>query len=170
MVRAMDATTHDDDVLVLPPDAGEHFHFLNHLATVKVPSNRRRALTAVEFRAPVGFGPPPHRHQDEDELFVVLDGEVRFFAGDTESIAGRGSTVFLPHGLVHGFQVVSDEARFLTITGSVAGTPTFDQMVRALGTPLDEPVIPEPVHIDATRVADVCREHGIEIVGPPPTT
>jgi quercetin dioxygenase-like cupin family protein len=165
----MDDTHHSDSALVLPADAGEHFHFLNHLATVKVAGEGRRALSAVEFLGPRGFGPPLHRHQVEDELFVILDGEIRFEAGDTETIATTGATTFLPHGLPHTFQVVSETARFVTVTGSVSGAPRFDLMVSRLGDPTAHLILPEPGYIDASRVADVCREFGIEILGPPPS-
>ena len=41
-------------------------------------------------------------------------------------------------------------------------------MVAALGSPTERLTIPEPGYIDAARVAEVCHEHGIEVVGPPP--
>lgn len=152
---------------VLPADAGEHFHFLNHLATVKV-AGEGRALSVVEFTAERGFGPPLHRHEDEDEFFVVLDGEMVFRAGDLEVVAGEGATAFLPHGMSHTFQVASTTARFVTVAGRKNGSPRFDEMVAELGQQTTEPTLPEPGYIDATRVADVCREFGIEILGPPP--
>lgn len=163
----MDTRHSTDQPFLLPADAGQHFHFLNHLATVKV-SGEGRTLSAVEFTAERGFGPPLHRHEDEDELFVVLDGEVVFRSGDLELVGSAGATAFLPHSLPHTFQVVSATARFVTVTGRQGGAPRFDGMIAALGEPTAEPTLPEPGYIDATRVADVCREFGIEILGPPP--
>ena len=153
---------------VLARDEGEHFHFLNHLATRKVSAGDTGSMTVVEFSAARGFGPPLHRHDHEDEIMVVLDGEIAFRSGDAELIGRDGSTVFLPHGVPHTFQILSDEARFTTITASRVGAPVFDLMVAELGEPTDEAVLPTPSEIDPGRVAAVCAAHGIEILGPPP--
>lgn len=153
---------------VLERDAGEHLHFLNHLATRKVTAGRDGSLSAVEFVGPRGFGPPLHCHEHEDELIVVLDGEIAFRAGGKETVAKSGSTVFLPHGVPHTFQVLSPTARFTSITASRRQAPDFDVFVAELGEATDSPVLPEPVEIDPGHVAAVGGRHGIEILGPPP--
>lgn len=153
---------------VLGPGAGHHLHFLNHLATVKVRPGEGGALSVVEFTAGRGIGPPLHRHHDEDELFVVLDGEVAFHSAGERLTTTAGGIAFLPQGVPHTFQVVSDEARFTCVTASRSGAPRFDAMVTALGVPTTTPTQPQPGYVDATRVADVCRDHGIEVLGPPP--
>jgi hypothetical protein len=70
-----------------------------------------------------------------------------------------------PKGLPHQFQAVGDgDTRFLQIT-----TPAqFEDMVAALGARLDAPRITTPAEIDPARVAQVCAEFQIEILGPPP--
>lgn len=153
---------------VLAPGAGHHLHFLNHLATVKVHPRGHGAMSVVEFVAPRGLGPPLHRHHDEDELFVVLDGELAFHSGDQQLRAGPGGIAHLPRGQAHTFQVLSDTARFTCVTASRSVAPQFAAMVTALGEPTPGPSLPEPRHIDATHVADVCRQHGVEVLGPPP--
>jgi len=154
---------------VLQRDEGAHLHFLNQLATRKVSGADGSALTAVEFVHTRGFGPPLHCHDDEDEIVVVLDGEVAFRSGDSETVGRTGSVTFLPHGVPHSFQVLSDECRILAITASVTeSAPRFDQMVAALGTPAPDPVQPEPTDIDPGHVAQVSSSFGIEILGPPP--
>ena len=122
--------------IVLATGEGQHVEFLNNLTTIKL-AGRDRTMSVVEFLAPRGFGPPEHRHNDEDELFVT-------------------------------FQVLSPTARFLNVTASQTGSPRFDEMVAALGTPTEATVIPEPSYIDPGRVAEVCASFGIDIVGPPP--
>jgi quercetin dioxygenase-like cupin family protein len=153
---------------VVAPGTGHHLHFLNHLATVKIRPEDTGSLSVVEFQAPRGFGPPLHRHLDEDELFVILEGEIAFHSGEYPRFAAAGGIAFLPHGVPHTFQVTSPFARFTCVTASRTAVPRFDQMVTALGQPTETPHLPEPGYIDATVVADVCRAHGIEVVGPPP--
>lgn len=154
---------------VLADGEGRHLDFLNNLATIKVAAGPTGSMSVVEFLAPQGFGPPQHRHNDEDELFIVLDGELKFYTGDSEILGGAGSLAFLPRAQPHTFQVLSESARMINVTASFTGTaPRLDQMVAALGTPTERLTMPEPLEIDPGRVAAVCAEHNIDIVGPPP--
>jgi quercetin dioxygenase-like cupin family protein len=154
---------------ILATGEGRHYHFLNHLATVKVAAAGSSALSAVEFVGPRGFGPPLHRHEREDELFIVLDGEMMFRTGDVEAVATAGTTAFLPRGRPHIFQVLSDTARFTCVTAAVDGAaPVFDEMVTELGVATAAPSLPEPTPVDPGRIAEVCRRLGIDILGPPP--
>ena len=168
----IDDTTHTelgpDTLTVLGRDEGPHFHFLDNLATIKATAGSTGALTAVEFRAPRGFGPPLHVHRDEDEIVIVVDGEVAFRSGDTEIVATAGATAYLPHGVPHTFQVLSDTATMTSITASVAGAPRFDQFVGAVGDGVDEPVMPEPAPVDPAHLARMCDQFGMDVLGPPP--
>ena len=151
------------------PGSGSHLHFLDHLATIKVLPGSSGSMSVVEFLAPAGFAPPLHRHRDEDELFVVLDGELEVHSSGERRRAAAGGIAFLPHAVAHTFVVVSERARFVCVTATRGDEgPRFDRMVTELGVPTTEPTLPEPAGIDPSRVADVCRAHGIEILGPPP--
>lgn len=154
--------------VILDADAGARFHFLDNLATVKVSAGAEGDLSVVEFLAPRGFGPPLHQHNDEDELFVILDGELMLHTDDRKHAAGTGVVAMLPRAVPHTFQVLSESARFLNVTGSSSGAPRFDQMVARLGVPTESHLMPEPMDIDPGEVAEVCAAHGIDILGPPP--
>ncbi len=154
--------------IVLAPGEGQHVDFLNNLATIKVPAAGERTMSVVEFLAPHGFGPPEHRHNDEDELFIVLEGELRFFTGGEIFGGGAGAFAYLPRAIPHTFQVVSESARIINVTASPNTVPRFDEMVVALGTPTARLTLPEPGYIDPAQVAEVCAAHNIDIVGPPP--
>lgn len=154
--------------LVLADGEGQHYDFLNNLATVKVAAGTDGSMSVVEFLGPQGFGPPEHRHNDEDELFVVMEGELRFFTGGKVLSGGPGTIAFLPRAVPHTFQVVSASARFLNVTSSPSSVPRFDAMVAALGTATNSRSIPEEGYIDPGQVAEVCAAHNIDIVGPPP--
>ncbi len=150
---------------VLDRDEGDHRHFFNHLATTKVDDG---PMTVVEFTAPRGFGPPLHVHDDEDEIMVVLDGEIVFRSGDTEQIGRTGATVYLPHGVPHSFQILSETARFTTVSARLHGPARFGTFVAEVGDELDEPVAPAPVDIDPQAVAEAAGRNGITLLGPPP--
>lgn len=153
---------------VIAPGSGTHHHFLNHLATVKVAAAGGRSMSVVQFEATRGFGAPLHRHEHEDEVFVVLEGELRFTYGE-DTIAGpQGTIAYLPAAQPHTFQVISDTAAFLNVTASRTRVPRFDEMVAALGVATDPTALPEDQPIDPGHVAAICAEYDITILGPPP--
>lgn len=165
----MDTTTHSARAHeVTAPGSGNHHHFLNHLATVKVAAEGERSMSVVQFEAPRGFGPPLHQHDDEDELFVVLEGELRLTHGEQVVAGPAGTVAYLPAAQPHTFQVVSDGATFINVCASRTVVPRFDAMVSTLGVPLAGRTLPDPVPIDPGEVAEVCAQHGITILGPPP--
>jgi hypothetical protein len=106
---------------------------------------------------------------------VILDGEIAFRSGETEFTSTAGTTVFLPHGTPHTFQVLSESARFSTITAATNGHPRFDRMVDTLGEPTPAATLPDPVEIDPGQVAAACgakswarRHHpSTEVPAPP---
>ena len=115
--RLQTPTTGDPDRFRhLPEGEGVHRAFLNHLATVKLDAGSSASgMGAVEFLAPRGFGPPLHVHREEDELFYVIDGHVRFEYGGDSVHGETGALLLLPNAEPHTFQVESDTARFLTV-------------------------------------------------------
>ena len=57
-----------------------------------------------------------HTHADEDDAFYVLEGELTFVVEDAELVAGPGTFVLVPPGVVHTFANRSDRvARFVNI-------------------------------------------------------
>jgi quercetin dioxygenase-like cupin family protein len=71
----------------------------------------------VEYVAAPGFpGPPPHVHPAFDEIFYVLDGEMRFTLGDSAVVAGPGDPVHARGDAPHTFANTSDRpARMLIV-------------------------------------------------------
>jgi len=46
-------------------------------------------------------GAPPHVHENEDEIYFILEGTAHFLLGDRVETAGPGDTVILPRGEFH---------------------------------------------------------------------
>ena len=59
------------------------------------------AYRVLVGRVPVSDGPPMHTHPHTDEGFYVGDGELTFVFPDREVVAGPGTFVFVPRGVVH---------------------------------------------------------------------
>lgn len=123
-------------------------------------------VSVVEHVLPEGFGPPLHVHHDEDEIFHILDGEIRIQCGDRLSAGLPGEMVCLPRGVPHGFKVVSPEgARMVTITRG-----GFEDMLRTACRPADNDGLPE--NLPATpamqaALTTICAANGIDLIGPP---
>lgn len=104
---------------VLGEGEGPSHDVLGIKTIVKAAGGRGGACSLFELQAPPGSGVPPHRHELEDETFVILEGRVELTAGGRTTMATAGTVAFLPRNQVHSFQVVgNDAARFL-----VAATP-----------------------------------------------
>lgn len=123
-------------------------------------------ISVLEHRASKGDSPPLHIHHDEDEIFHVLEGEVRYRVGNQERRAGPGEILLGPKGIPHTYRVESSEARMLTITRG-----GFETFIRAFGRPAERNGLPDlsgpPTPDQAEALAEACRQFGIELVGPP---
>ncbi|WP_147023297.1 cupin domain-containing protein [Microvirga aerophila] len=59
--------------------------FLNTHVIIRVSArDGSDGISVLEHRARQGDSPPLHIHHDEDEIFHVLEGEVRYRVGDRE--------------------------------------------------------------------------------------
>ncbi len=151
---------------VLGPTEGDALWFLGNLVTIKARGRDSGGrVTVVEFLNPPGFAPPLHRHQVEDEMFLVLEGRATFFCDGEELSASPGDFVVLPAGLAHSFVVApGGPLRTMQIT-----TPSgFEDFAAAAGTPATERRLPDPGPVDPAALAHLGRLHGVEILGPPP--
>ena len=109
--------------------------FQGSLMTVHVDSAATAGSSAlIEMVGAPGLEPPFHSHQNEDELFFLLDGSLKVFRGDEEITLKPGESGFLPREIPHTFQILSPTARWLVYL-----TPGgFEEFFRALGRPAEE--------------------------------
>lgn len=71
----------------------------------------------AEYVTRKGEEPGDHVHEHEDEMFYVLEGKVAFHCAGTRYEVGEGGIVFLPQGIEHGYDILSDgDVRLLVIT------------------------------------------------------
>ncbi|HZH46478.1 MAG TPA: cupin domain-containing protein [Roseococcus sp.] len=150
-------------------DRLETLWFANGHVTVRVRhADGADGLSVLEHHVPHGDSPPLHIHRNEDEIFHVLEGELRFLADGRELRVAAGETFLGPKGVPHTYRAESrGGARFLTITQG----GDFEGLVRALSRPAGRQGLPDaagpPTAEEAEALAQVCLRHGIELVGPP---
>ncbi|MDP3896105.1 MAG: cupin domain-containing protein [Mesorhizobium sp.] len=148
--------------------AAQLLRFLDTLVTVRLSANAGAdRLSIVEHRMPYGESPPLHIHRNEDEVFHLLEGTMRFRVDGKDTIAHAGQIVLAPKGVPHSFRVESiNGARCLTITTG----GDFERMVREMAKPAataDLTPRSEPDSHTVQLLTMACARNGIDIVGPP---
>jgi len=98
------------------------------------------ALIHCYFRR--GGEPPAHFHQNEDETFYILEGEIRFHIGDKKFTAKAGELAYAPKKIPHQFSLVTETAKALLLIAP-AGIETFFNEFSVPAQSLELPPIPE---------------------------
>ena len=119
----------------------------------------------LEMTLPVGSSAPLHVHDDLDDTWYILDGEMVVRCGDDVLSVGAGHWVSMPRGVPHTFRVVGDhDARILLVHDN----PTFRDLIRDLGTPAPARTLPpKPVFPPPDELARVAATHDLTPIGPP---
>jgi quercetin dioxygenase-like cupin family protein len=100
--------------VVHPPGAGRVLHMGADRAIVKVEPSPTGGFALVEYVLSPGGGPGQHAHEECNETYFVLEGEIVFRLGRQTHVMGAGGLVHVPAGNVHGFRNETDEpARLL---------------------------------------------------------
>ena len=98
---------------------------------VKASADSTRGSFTV-FEENDGVDTPLHVHENEDELFYVLEGEHVFQVGDQDHRAGPGDVVFAPRGVPHSQRrVVPRTGRVLVLTSPAGFEGFFRQLAGA---------------------------------------
>ncbi|MFI7065207.1 cupin domain-containing protein [Kribbella sp. NPDC050124] len=153
--------------LIADPDAQTAIWFLGVLSQVRVTGEQTGgSFSLTDNLGRHGDASPVHVHERDDEMFLVLDGELRVLVGDDEHTAGPGTAAVLPRRLRHAYVVTSPTARFLSLH-----TPAgFEQFAAEVGRPAPTLTLPpEPVEPpDFAVLAETAARHGITVLAPPP--
>lgn len=144
----------DPKPLIVPPGTARALEFPGHLTTVLLEGRATEGDVAfLEFVVPPrSFGAPPHIHQDEDEYFYVLEGEIRFLFDDRTVTATSGTVAALTRGHLHAFWNASDQPTRLSMAVAPGKFASFfDDVVMELrsSNSLEPRVVAETI----TRVA-----------------
>lgn len=123
------------------------------------------AMSVFRATMPEGFSPPRHVHTREDEVFLVIDGDLCFDLDGRRLLAGPGTSVYVPRGVSHTFRVQSSAACVL----GVMAPGQFEELFRKLSLPAGERRLPIPgtVPFDVPAVMAEQARLGTEVVGPP---
>ena len=120
---------------MLKPYQGAAYEFHGAEVVIKASGQDTHGQLAVmESVYPARLSVHAHVHEGEDEMFLLLAGELAAFCGHERWTVVPGCFVFVPRDVPHGFTVTSaTPARALVVTGPAH----LDQQIAAAGRPLN---------------------------------
>ncbi len=146
-----------------PVAQGRAWWFLGTLV-VEHPLASTDLPVILEMTLPVGAAPPRHVHNDSDDSWYLLAGEVVVACGDDVTLARPGQWISMPRGVPHAFRVIGAEpARMLAVQADTS----FAGLVHDLGEPAAARELPPPGA--GPGLDDLSRsmaEHDVIVVGP----
>lgn len=104
------------------------------------------AAFVADHPIPPGYFVPPHRHDSDDEMLVVVEGELTLIGEEGECRIQAGDSATFARGDLHGFR--NDTAGIVRLI--VVATPGlqaaemfrhFDRATREAGAPLAPPQV-----------------------------
>ena len=131
-------------------------------------SDNSDGLSVIKHWLPFGESPPLHIHDSEDEVFHIIEGNVRFIVGDEIIEKTAGDSLVAPKGVPHTFVVDSaDGAKLVTVTAH----GDFEAMIHEVSRPATDAGLPEPSGPPTPEMAaaltEICARHAIRFVGAP---
>lgn len=113
----------------------------------------------LEFTFPGEFSPPPHVHNQHEEVIYVLEGEIALLVRDKTVRLGPGGAFVTPVGLPHTFSNGSaGPLRFLLTISPASHLAYFEAMAEAMQASRG---MPEPQTVMA-----IMQRYGLEPVRP----
>lgn len=103
----------------------------------------------------VGGSIPPHLHHREDELLILLIGELQCLTSEGWQVAGPGDVVFFPSGVMHAYRNIGRVPAKHWVIANPAGVEAFYQQLAPL-------LNPSP---SLNSLSSVSRDFGIEFMG-----
>jgi quercetin dioxygenase-like cupin family protein len=130
---------------VVTAGEGRSFTVLGHTANVKVSSaDTPGGAYTFELVTPAGLpGPPPHVHENEDELITVISGEFDVLIGGHVTRAKAGDVMNFARGTAHTFTHVGNEpgVTLWTVTPGASFEAFFEELGALPAGPPDPAVL-----------------------------
>jgi quercetin dioxygenase-like cupin family protein len=127
--------------------AGESF-------CIRIPATLTdKAYSVTEILANPGNSTPLHRHENEDEHFLILEGTVRFLYGEESFEHSTGHFFSAKRGIPHAWGNATDSPARMLITLTPGGCEDALRQIALAG--------------DGANVLEIAAQFGVSILGPP---
>jgi uncharacterized cupin superfamily protein len=113
------------------------------------------AAFVADHPVPPGYFVPPHRHDADDEMLLVVEGELTLIGPEGESKLRAGESATFVRGALHGFRNDTNAtARLVAVATpglqAVEMFRHFDRAAKASGAPLAP-----------TQIAAIAEQYGV---------
>ncbi|MGI9532998.1 cupin domain-containing protein [Lutimonas sp.] len=136
-------------------DAGRKLNVLGDNQIIKLSAKDTNGqFSLIEQNNDPGTGIPLHVHQDEDEVFHVLLGQIEITIGEEMTTLNSGDLIFCPRGIPHSFKVVGDQKAKVMLSIFPAGLENMFEELAVL--PAGPP--------DPEKVVEICGKYNISFI------
>lgn len=140
---------------IVMENQGTHLNVIGDNQTLKLSGKDTNGqFTLIEQNNEPGMGIPMHVHENEDEIFHVLEGQLEVTVGDSTSILNPGDLGFLPRNIPHAWRVVGETPSKVLLSIFPAGLEVMFAELSKL----------EPGPPDLERVAEIAANYSIQFV------
>jgi len=140
---------------IVRSNEGKVLNVIGDMQTFKLTGKDTNGLfTLIEEENEPGTGIPPHVHENEDEVFKVIEGEMELTVGDKTTILKKGDLAFGPRGIPHSWKIIGNSKAKVILSVFPAG---IEDMFEELGA-----LTPGPP--DFPKVAEICGRYGIKFI------
>lgn len=97
--------------IILPPGQGRTYNCGTMTAVFKADENETNEKYSISewWLEPNTDGPGAHLHEENDEVFYVLEGTTSFLVGDRWIDADKGTFLRIPANTLHDFKNKTDK-------------------------------------------------------------
>ncbi|MEU4011378.1 cupin domain-containing protein [Streptomyces pseudogriseolus] len=118
--------TYSSDATYVPESDGTVKWVVGDEYNIKLSGEQSHGtLSFVVATVPPGNGPVAHIHENSDEAFYLIEGELEFLNGETILTAKAGDFIFVPRGTRHRFKNRSPRPTKMVFLFTPAGPEQF---------------------------------------------
>lgn len=150
-----EVATAQSEPKIVKSTEGRKLNVMGDNQTIKLSGKDTNGLyTLIEQNNDPGIGIPPHVHENEDEVFHVLEGLVEMSIGDQKTTLEAGDVIFCPKGIPHSWRVVGEQRSKAMLSIFPAGLEGMFEELSQL--PAGPP--------DLEKVGQICGMYGLRFV------
>jgi quercetin dioxygenase-like cupin family protein len=140
---------------VIKNGEGKQVNVIGDQMTFKITGEDTNGLYAlVEQHNEPGIGIPMHYHENEDEVFRVIEGQIELAVAGKSWVLGPGDVGFCPRGVPHTWRVTGNKKARVDLGFFPAGMEKM--FIELAGLPQGPP--------DLGKVKEICGRYGVRFV------